>query len=308
MQFERLGQVPGIYCPATSEPEHIAEVFNRYGVAVIKDFYRADREFEKYVQDLKWCVGTLLNKRSIMPDPSWTLEQQISRLFELEPTAPMPVYHLGTQPNKMVSGNLLKFSPRNLAIVYAILGSRAVLAEPAAGDTLIGFPPGEQFDRYLLPIHQDFPYLLQSARQLTFWLSLSNNIPNVGGIDVFVGSHRLGPHPIVKDSHGHYEASLDPSVLASFPRISVDWEYGDLIVMSSHLLHQGKPNRTSHHTRIIQLFRYSDLNEPVAISYDWTSKTYMRPSSDSEPVIDLYRRSRINDSAAVTETRGVLVQ
>jgi hypothetical protein len=83
--------------------------------------------------------------------------------------------------------------------------------------------------------------------------------------------------------------------MASFPRISVQWEFGDLVIMNCHLLHQGKPNRTTDHTRIVQVFRYSDLNEPIAISYDWASKTYVRPGIDTNTVIDLYRATRTHE-------------
>jgi hypothetical protein len=294
MQPENSTDFADVYCSPEATPEEIVDVYNRYGAAIVKGFYLRDPQFATYLEDLKWCAGQLLNKYDICFCESWTLEQRISQLFAHKPTAPMAIYHLGTQPNKMVSGNLLKFSARNMQIVNAIFGDRAVLAEPAAADTLIGFPPGEMFDRYLLPIHEDFPYLLQSSKQITLWLSLSENVPEVGGVDLFLGSHRFGPYPVVKSREGHYEACIEPSLLESFPRVSVDWAFGDLIIMNCHLLHQGKPNRTADRTRIIQIFRYADLNEPVAVSYEWASKTYVRPGIDAEAVLDLYQSARMS--------------
>jgi hypothetical protein len=43
------------------------------------------------------------------------------------------------------------------------------LASPALSDTLHVFPPGTENLRSNLPIHQDYPYLMQSPAQITVW-------------------------------------------------------------------------------------------------------------------------------------------
>ena len=271
-----------------SDVNQIRSVFNEYGAVVLKDFFKGDPIFEKYVHELKWLALSLMAKLGIQGDESAPLETLVSQLFQQNPKAPIPLYHLGTQPIQLVVGNQLKYSDRCLKIARAILGESAILGSPSASDSLIGFPPGREFERVLLPIHEDFPYLLQSSRQITFWLSLSPYVEGVGGIDLWLGTHKNGLYRSKKLESGHYEAEISQEQLARFSMASVNWDFADLVIMDAHLLHRGCPNRTLDRTRIVQLFRYTDLRDPKAIEYFWKSKVFPRSGTDIVDVEFLY--------------------
>ena len=85
------------------------------------------------------------------------------------------IYDIGTHPAKLMSAIRLKLHPAFDAFARAVLGPAAVLATPGLSDTLHVFPPGSENFRFNLPVHQDYPYLMPSAAQITFWLSLGED-------------------------------------------------------------------------------------------------------------------------------------
>ena len=86
----------------------------------------------------------------------------------------MGIYDIGTGPAKLLSAMRLKLHPTFVGLARAVFGTSAVLASPTLSDTLHVFPPGAENFRFNLPIHQDYPYLMQSPAQLTLWVIVSN--------------------------------------------------------------------------------------------------------------------------------------
>lgn len=94
------------------------------------------------------------------------------------------IYDMGTRPCKFNSARTLAanddidwinksfFRSKDLKASsessYANFKRRSLFLCPPNGETLHIFPPGEREFKYNLPVHQDFPYLLQSQSQITY--------------------------------------------------------------------------------------------------------------------------------------------
>jgi ectoine hydroxylase-related dioxygenase (phytanoyl-CoA dioxygenase family) len=250
--------------------------FAAEGIVVVRELARS-RVFASAQRDLAWCARALLQKRGDDVSPSARLEEVLYRLYQHDNLATRTICHLGTQPNKLVSANCLKYSPDILAAVRRLFPADAVIGTPAASDTLHVFMPDPKFAKYILPMHQDYPYLMQSEAQLTAWIPFSPPSPGVGGLNVWLGSHRLGVCASKKNEYEHYAAVVDEGRLAGYPKVEVDWNEGDLVLMDSLLLHQGVPNTSAdHRVRVVQLFRYTNLAHLSARDLEWASAYYPR--------------------------------
>jgi ectoine hydroxylase-related dioxygenase (phytanoyl-CoA dioxygenase family) len=117
--------------------------------------------------------------------------------------------------------------------------------------------------------HQDYPHLLQSPRQVTFWIPLCKFAPSMGGISIYPGSHSSGLLPFkINEKNSHYEV-YDLSQLGR--PVVVDWDLYDIVVLDGMVVHGTVPNHCPSAARITQLFRYSDLSHPDAVASGWVS-------------------------------------
>lgn len=93
-------------------------------------------------------------------------------------------------------------------------------------------PGGAEF-----PWHQDNGYTRLPVAHYQFWVALSRNDPEHGGLWVVPGSHRRGllPHRAAR-GHQVYEGPADGAV-------AVLADPGDVVLFSSYLLHATSPNR-----------------------------------------------------------------
>lgn len=136
--------------------------------------------------------------------------------------------------------------------------------------------PGEEFYRYNLPIHQDYQYLMQSPRQATLYIGLSSLVADVGGLEYWPQSHRLGVLPTDRNENGSYRVVNGDELMKDFPREHYLWDVGDVSLFDSLLCHRSIPNTSPNCGRSVQIFRFSDLNDPTAERYNWRSTTYER--------------------------------
>jgi len=271
------------------------EIYNKfweYGVIHFPNFLKEDEPFNNYLNDLKSIANLIFFKHCKKFSAPDSLEDILSLSFQSNPQANVPLYHLGTQPNQLVSGNKLKSSEKLIKLTTWILGDDAILATPVSGDTLSGFHASKSLDHMVLPIHEDFPYILQSSRQITIWISLSHYHEDLGKLEFWLGSHKHGPHDFIKDKFNRFEAKVSDEQLAQFKHISVKWDFSDLIIMHTHMLHRGQINRSNDKTRLIQIFRYTDLMDPVARNYDWRSNVWDRPGAQEDKIYELYKKNR----------------
>jgi hypothetical protein len=253
------------------ERERLQRLFDETGVLFFPGLLREDPLFLAYVEDLTELARTLLIGCAQEPDPDAGLAETVTRLAKADRKLAGTIYDIGTRPAKLLSGMLLKCHPAFVAFCRAVFGEGAIIATPSLSDTLHVFPPGEDSFRFNLPIHQDYPYLLQSPAQITFWVNFLPPAPNVGGISVWVGSHRLGICPTRKNEMGHLEVCLTDGTMDVMPSADLTCDVGDVVIMHSLLLHRSNHNLTADQTRIVQLFRYSDLRDSQSRAIHWAS-------------------------------------
>lgn len=182
------------------------------------------------------------------------------------------LYDLGTRPMRLMSGMRLFFNPQIQQIVEQFFGqpeAPSILVRPFNGETLHVFPPGEENYRYNLPVHQDFPYLLQSEKQLTFWLNLTDNLNGeAGGVRIYPRTHKLGLPKTTKNTFGHYEVAVE-----HYPEFDqndyVESASGmfELYAIDSLTWHSSVPSISKDSTRLTYIFRVSDIGAPDRIPY-----------------------------------------
>lgn len=280
----------------------LAEAFARDGVLVFRRLLAGDARFLAFCNDVRRLLQMLAGRVDLRFGDDVPLDEIVTSLAARDRAALGTIYDLGTQPNKLLSGNLLKTHPAFVDFAKACFGDAALLATPALSDTLHVFPPGEENFRYNLPIHQDYPYLLQSPRQFTIWINLGSLHEGVGGITVWPGSHEREVRMTAVSQHGHLETVVARNELTKYASCDITSDIGDVVIMDTHLLHSSNRNRTSDASRIVQLFRYSDLSDQRAISFGWASAE--RRVEPKVAFADLYPEKVQRDEAVPAAVRG----
>jgi 1-deoxypentalenic acid 11beta-hydroxylase len=254
------------------DPAALARVFEESGVVILRGYLAESPAYRAYLAELRQLFAVLARRLGV-PAEEPGLGRQIATVFAADNYYPRYVHDLGTHPMKLVSGNLLKFSDAILAPVRAIFGDDAILASPTGSDNLLFFFPGDKFKKYSLPLHQDFPYIMQSARQLTVWIPLTEPAPGVGGFVAWPGSHQAGVRPQKPGPTG-LEVQVSPAELASIEPVIIEGRPGDVVISHSLLVHKSAPNTSVDELRAVQLFRFSDLRTAEAERYFWQSTSY----------------------------------
>lgn len=259
--------------------EALAPIYRQHGVLVFPGLLRDDPDFLAYRADIAKLANVLLARTGSAGAPGGTdaplpLERALTTLASRDRAAVGKLFDLGTRPAKLLSAQRLKIHPAILALTTMAFGKDALIASPSQSDTLHIFPPGEENWRYNLPEHQDYPYLLQSPRQVTFWVNFSSFAPDVGGLTFWAGSHRLGVLRQQRNEHGHFKTVITPGELAPFKQVDYTADVGDIVLMNSLTVHRSIVNRTTDGTRVVQLFRYSDLTDPQSLRMQWGSAEF----------------------------------
>ncbi|QDI79308.1 phytanoyl-CoA dioxygenase family protein [Methylorubrum populi] len=258
----------------------IAEVYHEYGVVIFPRLLESDENYRNYVSELHSLFDDLMARKLDRRAADLEIGEKLTLLASLQPALGKIIAGLGTQHNKFFSFNKVKYSSYIEQFLLAAWGKDALLATPQAGDTLHFFPPGETFHRYNLPPHQDYQYLMQSPRQATMYFGISQYHDGVGGLRIWEKSHELGVLASHKNRNGAFEVHEWDEKLKSYDVCDYSWNRGDFGIFDSLLSHSSIPNTTERHSRIVQIFRYSDLNDDVARSYDFGSTTYPRSGRD----------------------------
>ena len=256
--------------------DEIRATYEAHGVVIFPGMLAGEPALQGFLRDLRYLFERVLARHGQALPASEDLGDALVRLKGCAALDGRIIADIGTQPNKLLEANRLKYSDLAMQLVRMAFGEDAVIASPAAGDTLHLFMPGEEFHRYNLPVHQDYQYLMQSPRQATPYVGLSQPHPGVGGLEYWPGSQRLGVLKSGLNANGSFEVVDAERLMAQFPTESYAWEVGDVSLFDSLMCHRSIPNSTPDRGRIVQIFRYSDLRDAVAETFDWQSTTYPR--------------------------------
>jgi len=132
-------------------------------------------------------------------------------------------------------------------------------------------PADERFSTWW---HQEYPAQLRSLDGLVLWSPLRRITPELGPLEVSIGSHRDGLIPVLEDPadgrSGAYALRLrdEDAVAARHPTIAPLVEPGDLIVLDFLTVHRSGRNVASVPRWTLQ-FRYFNFRDRVGRSIDW---------------------------------------
>jgi hypothetical protein len=255
----------------TIDPKKYTSIFKEFGVVVFRDFFSNDPDFNDYYNDIKKLALIIAKKCNIKIDSSLLLNEILTILSKSNRDEVGNLYDLGTRPIKLLSGLKLKTNPAVISFIKAIMGEDAVLGFPYLGETLHIFPPGKENTKYNLPMHQDYPYIMQSPDQITAYFNLGElQKENNGGIRVWAGSHSEGISPSTKSVTNHRITSNHTHFENKYKSYDISFGIGDFAIFDSLIQHEGIQNH-SDCTRVVQLIRYSNLMNSKSISYSWKS-------------------------------------
>lgn len=254
----------------TVRVEMLAQEFQREGVLMLPGLLADDPLFLEYVAEVRGLLLALYAEAGRTPAREASLAALVTELARTHRPLVGRIYDIGTGPAKLLSAMRLKLHPTFVALARAVFGPAGVLASPTLSDTLHVFPPGAENFRFNLPIHQDYPYLMQSPAQLTLWVSLGAE-RDCGGVTVWRGTHRLGLQPCRPNAHGHLEVVDGETIVGDYAPVFVGGGLGDVAVIDTFSLHRSEHNVSADRSRLVQLFRYANLAEPAAIATGWAS-------------------------------------
>jgi len=269
--------------------------FNETGIICFSGALRGDPVLASFLRDLNWAARSMLARAGGLVPAHATLAQMLALLLKVEGgTLPRFLNGLCSHPMKLMSGNLLKCDPRLMQVLRQLFGGSSVIASPTMSDSILfniatsllpaavrGAP------HQALPIHQDYPYLMQSDRQLVVWIPLVEWNPDLGGFHCWLGSHKEGVAKQIKKGDYYALTETSSSLDKRFQRQFVRWNLGDVVVFDSLLIHQTVTNAHPTESRIIQMFRFSDLNSRSAEEYFWRSTAYIDRSTTNRKAIHL---------------------
>jgi hypothetical protein len=184
------GLTPG---DVASRTEQIKGVFDAHGVVIFRGLLREDAAFKGYLDDIRFMFDRIMQRHGERVSPGEDIGDILVRLKKIAPLDGQIVADMGTQHNKLINANRVKYADFVMALLEVVFGPDRVVATPQAGDTLHLFMPGEEFRRYALPIHQDYQYLMQSPRQATLYLGLSEPYEAAGGLEFWPGCQSTSP-------------------------------------------------------------------------------------------------------------------
>jgi len=247
-----------------------AEIFNKYGVLVFKKFFSNDPIYLQYKNDLINLCAAIGNKYNIKINKANSLNKIITDLSKNHRSDVGLLYDLGTRPIKLLSGTQLKTHPSILNIINELMPN-SLVGFPYQGETLHIFPPGNANFKYNLPMHQDYPYIMQSPHQLTTYINMGElQEKGNGGIRIWIGSHKEGLSTSIPSENNLRVTANKQYYLDNFIQEDISFDESDFAIFDSLIQHEGIQNH-SICTRIVQLIRYSNLNNKISIDYGWKS-------------------------------------
>jgi hypothetical protein len=250
--------------------DEFSEIFRQFGALILPGLMKHDDRFVRYESDLKQLLVNLAEDNGLRVNRSDCLDQLITAVAPENRTLVGAIYDIGTRPIKLLSGNRLKTHPFVMSFLEAVFGD-STIACPYLGETLHVFPPGEENEKYNLPIHQDYPYLMQSDRQVTAYFNFGHRrSAEMGGVRFWLCSHKGGVSRARRSELGHWESVLESDFQERYQHFDYVFDNGDFALFDSLLQHSGIKNKSSH-TRVVQLIRYSGLTPSNGIAYRWQS-------------------------------------
>ena len=149
-----------------------------------------------------------------------------------------------------------------LALEPALIGMfEALFGEPVLAHSRnicrLVFP---DLNTHSTPPHQDNYFIGGSDETWTAWIPLGDCPEELGGLAVNRGSHRRG---VLETSEGVGPGGRQVSVEDDSAWVGGRYECGDVIILHSLTIHQGRDNVTADRLRLSADYRYQPRSHPV---------------------------------------------
>jgi hypothetical protein len=137
-------------------------------------------------------------------------------------------------------------------------------------------------DTFLLPIHQDFPYIQGSFNGITVWLPFHDTPQEAGPPAWIPGSHTGGVQAVREQVYGTGPVRsggrsfdvADAAAYADARFVSADVPFGTALVFSTLLVHRSQRNR-SHVARLNVQLRYDDALAAESFERNYPEGLYL---------------------------------
>lgn len=248
--------------------------FQRDGVLVVPRFYDVARQITPIQQGIHGIIGLLIRKYGLaIEHPAFAPQN-----FDVG-------YQQLIAHDRKIGGEVydaVKQIPAFMRLVAceqhdALLSQlrQSTLPGVAAGGYGIRIDnPNEE--RFRAPWHQDYTAQFRSIDGLVFWSPLVPVTPELGPVEVCLGSHREGPvrvhtaDPNNPDKTGAYGLILEDETarVARYDHAAPLSQPGDLIILDFLVIHRSGRNTASRSRWSMQL-RYFNFENPVGIRIGW---------------------------------------
>jgi len=254
--------------------EQQIEEFCRNGVLVIPGFYDQASAIKPIQQGIYDLIGLLIQKYELDIDrPNFspdTFDAGYQKLIAADRLYGGEVY----DGVKQIPAFIRLVSNPLHERIFSELRANSNPAVAAGGYGIRIDNPYEE--KFKANWHQEYPAQLRSPDGIVYWTPLIPVTPELGPVELCLGSHRDGPVPVLtRDSRnlekrGAYSLTLEnePELLARYEHIAPLTSPGDLIVIDFLTLHASGDNHTDRSRWTIQ-FRYFNFNDATGIRHGW---------------------------------------
>ena len=228
------------------------------------------------LQDRAREEGYLFFKNLLDPDPLLNLRQQILKICQthgwlqegtplidgiphpdvLIPESRDPAWQaFYCDIQKCRDFHALALNPAILHMLETLFGE-SVLPHPR-NILRAMFPNSERFST---PPHQDNFYIGGSKDTWTVWFPLGDCSVELGSLACAPGTHRLG-NLDVHAAEGAGGRAVDPGDNTRW--VGGDFDWGDVLILHSLTIHQGRDNLSKNRLRLSCDYRYQPRSHPV---------------------------------------------
>jgi hypothetical protein len=249
------------------------DAFLAQGYLLLPRFYDLESEIRPIQQALYQIIGLVGEEHGLLPGrPPFTpdaFDAGYNALIASDRSIGSAVYDAA----KLIPAFLrLLASGKNERLFAAIRDTDLVGIGAASFGIRIDNPGEEQFRSQW---HQEFLYQPQSLDGLVFWSPLVEIRPDMGPVEVCIGSHRGGLCAYRKggkyaDKAGAYRIGLadEAAVVARYSKAAPLARPGDLLLLDYLTLHQSGFNE-SERSRWSMQFRLFNFREPTGRKLGW---------------------------------------
>ena len=246
--------------------QKMAQHFDQWGCCVVRGFLQP-QELAPIQQELIELIN-LLRKEAGLPPAETSGNRFDSGFAELIRQQPEYASVLFNASRRLTSIHQLSVAEKMLHCSKQLMQTELVMTSPYK-TIRIDF---QQRENYLLPWHQDYPYVQDSPDALIYWMPLHDVNEENGCVMVAPGSHHEGIIPVNMDATKNL-CLADSTVVDHYPHIRLPINEGDVIIFNSLLLHRSCPNLTQQPRWTLQL-RYGNFAHPYALEKRWPCSHY----------------------------------